>query len=153
MRNDVVLEKTQAGQQEIRSPRSSVTSRARQLLIAINGELTVFELRRRFQARGDIGEELAELLRAGLAAPTAETLFGDAPETNFDAEHLAQALMAKAAGASGISGYLFQRRLRSSATRAQLKELLPEFQRLVADRHGELYAADQASRVGLLLNQ
>ena len=150
MRNDVVLEKTQAGQQEIRSSRHSISSRARQMLIAINGELTVFELRQRFP-RGDADEALGEILRAGLAAPTAETLFGEDGGAPFDVEQLAQALMARAAGATGLSGYLFQRRLKSSATRAQLKELLPEFQRIVADRHGEIYAADQASRVGMLL--
>lgn len=149
MHSDAVPVKTAAGKREVIRHEQPLSSRARALLIAICGDLTVLELRQRFSDIFDADHVLDELHQLGLVEFV--ELDGHASREDETSE-LARKLMAEVATvAPGLESYLFTLRIRACESREQLCALLPSYHELLAGAVGETYALKQSARVGLLL--
>lgn len=152
MRSDAILVKTTFGNEQVERPWLDMPWRQRALLVAMQGELTVFELRQRFYDHDDVDALLEGLLRQGLIISTGNQFAEITDEAIFDAEELARALLrAGMAGMRRLGGFVFGLSLRAARTREQLVSLLPEFQRLLAEGSGEQAAWTASSRIGLLI--
>lgn len=152
MRYDAIPVKTAAGLREVIRHDHALPFRSRAMLIAICGDLTALELRRRFGDMIDADSVLDQLLALGLIQCVYRD--GQAPEegVTLTPEQLARALMAEVSTvAPGLYGYLFTLRMRGCRTREQLRSLLPSYQDLLATAVDENYALKQSTRVGLLL--
>ena len=149
MRSDAIPVKTAAGTREITRHEQSLSCRARAMLIAICGDLTVQELRERFNDIIDADHVLDELHQSGLVEFVQHG--GHVPE-GPTSEQMARTLMAEVATvAPGLNSYLFTLRMRACASREELCDLLPSYHELLAGAVGETYALKQSARVGLLL--
>lgn len=150
MRSDAVPVKTAAGKREITRHEQPLSSRARMMLVAICGDLTVLELRQRFSDIVDTDQVLDELHQMGLIEFV--QVDDQASPEDGTSEQLARKLMAEVATvAPGLESYLFTMRIRACESREQLCALLPSYHALLAGAVGETYALKQAARVGLLL--
>ena len=149
MRSDAIPVKTAAGTREVTRHEQPLSCRARAMLIAIFGDLTVQELRQRFDDIIDADHVLEELHQLGLIEFTQHD--GHASEA-ATSEQLARTLMAEVANvAPGLNSYLFTLQMRACESREQLCDLLPSYHELLAGAVGETYALKQSARVGLLL--
>jgi hypothetical protein len=152
MRSDAILVKTAFGLEQVERPWLDMPWRQRALLVAMQGELTVFELRQRFYDHDDVDALLEGLLRQGLVISTGNQFAQITDEAVFDAEELARALLhAGMAGMRRLGGFVFGLSLRATKTREQLLSLLPEFQRLLAEGSGERAAWAASNRIGMLI--
>lgn len=152
MRSDAILVKTILGAEEVERPWMSMPWRQRALLVAIHGELTVFELRQRFYDHDDIDVLLEDLRRHGLIASTGIQFPHIADDAVFDSEELARALLrAGMTGMPRLGAFVFGLALRAAKKREQLLALLPEFQRLLAEGSGDALASSASNRIGLLI--
>lgn len=152
MRSDAILVKTPAGREALLERAQAMPWRERALLVAIHGELTVFELRQRLRDRGDIDALIDDLLQRELISCLAHQFAQIEDEAVFDAESLARALLQDgAATMSRLGRFVFGLALRAAKTRQQLRALLPEYQRLLAETTSEELAARNAQRIGMLL--
>lgn len=148
MRSDAIPVKTAAGTREVTRHEQPLSCRARAMLIAIFGDLTVLELRQRFDDIIDADQVLDELHQLGLIEFTGR----DRPPEGVTSEQMARTLMAEVATvAPGLNSYLFTLRMRACESREQLCGLLPSYHELLAGAVGETYALKQSARVGLLL--
>lgn len=148
MRSDAIPVKTAAGTREVTRHEQPLSCRARAMLIAIFGDLTVQELRQRFDDIIDADQVLDELHQLGLIEFTKR----DRPPEGVTSEQMARTLMAEVATvAPGLNSYLFTLRMRACESREQLCGLLPSYHELLAGAVGETYALKQSARVGLLL--
>lgn len=148
MRSDAIPVKTAAGAREVTRHEQPLSCRARAMLIAIFGDLTVQELRQRFDDIIDADQVLDELHQLGLIEFTKR----DRPPEGVTSEQMARTLMAEVATvAPGLNSYLFTLRMRACESREQLCGLLPSYHELLAGAVGETYALKQSARVGLLL--
>ena len=148
MRSDAIPVKTVAGTREVTRHEQPLSCRARAMLIAIFGDLTVQELRERFDDIIDADQVLDELHQLGLIEFTER----DRPPEGVTSEQMARTLMAEVATvAPGLNSYLFTLRMRACESREQLCGLLPSYHELLAGAVGETYALKQSARVGLLL--
>lgn len=148
MRSDAIPVKTAAGTREVTRHEQPLSCRARAMLIAIFGDLTVQELRQRFDDIIDADQVLDELHQLGLIEFTER----DRPPEGVTSEQMARTLMAEVATvAPGLNSYLFTLRMRACESREQLCGLLPSYHELLAGAVGETYALKQSARVGLLL--
>ena len=148
MRSDAIPVKTAAGTREITRHEQPLSCRARAMLIAIFGDLTVQELRERFDDIIDADQVLDELHQLGLI----EFADQDRPPEGVTSEQLARTLMAEVATvAPGLNSYLFTLQMRACESREELCDLLPSYHELLASAVGETYALKQSARVGLLL--
>ena len=150
MRSDAIPVKTTAGTREITRHEQPLSCRARAMLIAICGDLTVQQLRQRFNDIIDADHVLDDLHQLGLIEFTQHD--DHALREDATSEQLARALMAEVATvAPGLNSYLFTLRMRACESREQLCSLLPSYHELLAGAVGETYALKQSARVGLLL--
>ena len=148
MRSDAIPVKTAAGRREITQHEQSLSCRARAMLIAICGDLTVQELRERFNDIIDADHVLDELQQFGLI----EFRHCNGAPVGATSEQQARRLMAEVVTvAPGLNSYLFTLRMRACDSREQLCSLLPSYHDLLADAVGETYALKQSARVGMLL--
>lgn len=149
MRSDAIPVKTAAGTREVTRHEQPLSCRARAMLIAIFGDLTVQELRQRFNDIIDADQVLDELHQLGLIEFTQRD---GLVREGVTSEQLARTLMAEVATvAPGMNSYLFTLRMRACESREQLCGLLPSYHELLAGAVGETYALKQSARVGLLL--
>jgi hypothetical protein len=156
MLDNAIPEKTDAGVRELGERRHKLHARTRSLLIAIHGRQSAAELKRQFQAIGDVGSILDELERLGLisahggAAPVA----ANAPTAvaTLPPLQLARAFIYETAVAAlGLRAFLFTLKLERAYSKAELTDLLPEYRRVLAKAKDEAFADAMARRVEAML--
>ena len=181
MQDDYIPTKTAEGQQEIAQRSRKLSPRQRMLLISINGNSTVAELRKQFGSIGDFDElmrNLAELELINLPAavvvaeipippppavrakptPAATAVVAPAIEPVVHAPPpptgvaAAKQLMNETAFANlGLRAYMFTLKLEHCYTGEELLELLPDFTRLLTTAKGETYALDLHERLEIMI--
>lgn len=169
MRDRDVPVKTAAGRRELGERRHALNPRQRSLLIAIHGEQTLLDLRRQFQALGDVDALLDELHDAGLIeaagaaeaeapAPTAklvaaiDTVPEEVPEDAATATRLARQFMNETTVAVlGLRAFLFTKKLQRCGSAEDLRALLPEYRRMIGKVKSAQFAEAVALRAASLL--
>jgi hypothetical protein len=151
MLDTTIPRKTAQGQLEVTERRHKLHARSRSLLIAVHGEQPVAELKRQFAALGDVAGILAELQGLGLiTADAAATQAAALPE--LPPLQLARAFINETAVAAlGLRAFLFTLKLERCYTKAELTELLPEYQRVLAKAKDEVFAKAMTARVQRIL--
>jgi hypothetical protein len=159
MRDIDVPVKTAAGRRELSERRHSLHARQRTLLIAIHGEHTLQELRRQFQALGDVDAIVDDLHGAGLVEPrsVAAAIAPGAvealpPEETITPLQLArQFINETAVAALGLRAFLFTLKLEKCYSKADLEALLPEYRRVMGKARNVPYAAAMVQRAEAML--
>ena len=145
--------KTPAGLRELAERRHALHSRQRVLLIAIHGEHTVAELRRQFQALGDVDAILGEL--AGLGLISASAAIAAVPAQTDEALPALllsrQFLNESAVVALGLRSFLFTLKLEKCYTKEDLDALLPEYQRVLTKGKGAEFASNMVRQAQALI--
>lgn len=156
MRDNDIPVKTPAGMQEIGVRRFKLDARVRSLLIAIRGSQRAGDLKSQFQALGDVAGILGELESLGLisAAPAtnAPVLAPSTPAGGLAPLQLAKQFMNESAVAVlGLRAFLFTLKLEHCYSAADLRALLPRYQRLLGKAKGRPFAEAMGERVEALL--
>ena len=160
MQDSAVPIKTEQGVRELAERRHKLHARARSLLIAIHGGQPVADLKRQFQAIGDVGSILDELEKLGLIATRAGTVAANAstsaaaPAENegLPPLQLARAFINETAVAAlGLRAFLFTLKLERAYTKAELNDLLPEYRRVLAKAKDETFADAMVRRAEQML--
>ncbi len=135
--------KTDAGRLEIEQRTLRLGARQRTVLISINGERTLGEIRRQFESIGNVDAMIGELADAGLieiaggmpAANATELVPEPVPAAAVPADDLAPLPAARkymndtVVTHLGLRAFLFSLRIEKCYTKRELFELLPEFRR------------------------
>ena len=158
MLDTAIPEKTDSGARELGERRHKLHARTRSLLIAIHGQQTAAELKRQFQAIGDVGGILDELERLGLivaqSSPSAPAAASTSVSAALPPLQLARAFINETAVAAlGLRAFLFTLKLERAYTKAELTELLPEYRRVLAKAKDETFADAMTRRVEAMLAQ
>ncbi|MCQ4164127.1 hypothetical protein [Tahibacter harae] len=154
MQDQAIPRKTPQGQRELVDRQHKLHARSRSLLIAVNGEHSVADLKRQFAALGDVGGILAELTGLNLITLQAQSAAAAAApaEAELPPLQLARAFINETAVAAlGLRAFLFTLKLERCYTKAELTELLPEYQRVLAKAKGEEFAAGMTARAQRIL--
>jgi hypothetical protein len=138
-----------------------LSPRVRSLLIVIHGTDTVAELSHSFQAFGDVGASLNELVGLGLiTARESSTGAGpvpvqaaNAPDIMPPAPQAKQFLNETAVAVLGLRAFLFTLKLEHCYTVDELRTILPEYRRVVGKAKGEEFAAAMAARAEAILSR
>jgi hypothetical protein len=156
--NDVPV-KTDSGNREMAQRAHKLSSRVRSLLIVIHGTETVAELTKNFQAFGDVGAGLNELVTLGLI--TAHTQAAGSAVTQMPAANAAdivpppqqakQLLNESAVAVLGLRAFLFTLKLEHCYTADELRAILPEYARVMTKAKGADFAAAMVKRVQAIL--
>ena len=151
--------KTQAGVDEITQRRTNLRGKLRTMLILIDPTKTADELREQGIRIGAPTDFLELLVASGYIAPLSllsanDAAVDDAAVTvSVTSDELARFREAKAfmnetvVGALGIRAFLFTLRLERCATRADLGQLLPDYERAMRKSGSEAEARAMADRV------
>jgi hypothetical protein len=178
MRDSDIPVKTEAGRREIGERRRGLQSRQRTLLIAIHGEHAVTELRRQFQAMGDVDAMLDELAAAGLIEPRSAAVADvSTPDTASvavappdasaradeisatDDEALSPLQLARqfmnetAVAALGLRAFLFTLKLEKCYSKEELVALMPEYQRVMSKARNAPFANAMVQRATDMLDR
>lgn len=144
MLDNVIPVKTEAGRQEIESRTHRLGPRHRTVLIAINGQRQLGEVRRQFESFGDVAGLIGELAEAGLIeftgnGPTTEAANEPGPPPVAAAEMPADAITPAAAARKfmnnsvvdhlGLRAFLFTLKLERCDSQREFLEILPEYRR------------------------
>lgn len=145
MLDNVIPVKTAAGREEIENRHLRLGPRHRTVLIAINGQRQLGEVRRQFEAFGDVAGLIGELAEAGLiefsgSGPTAAAANEPVPQPPQDAPSAQGDLVTAQAVARqymndtavnhlGLRAFLFTLKLERCDSQRDFLELLPEFRR------------------------
>ncbi|WP_440224753.1 hypothetical protein ACQQ2N_05865 [Dokdonella sp. MW10] len=137
--------KTDAGRLEIEQRTLRLGARQRTVLISINGERTLGEIRRQFESIGNVDAMIGELADAGLieitgATPAANAADVSVPESAPAAATAVPDELAPLPAARkymndtvvshlGLRAFLFSLRIEKCYSKRELFELLPEFRR------------------------
>lgn len=154
MRDNDIPVKTDGGVREIEARQHKLHARTRSLLIAIHGEQPVAELKRQFQAIGDVGAILDELEKLGLIAArgTAQAAPAASAATGLPPLQLARAFINETAVATlGLRAFLFTLKLERAYTKAELTDLLPEYRRVLAKAKDDAFADAMVQRAQRML--
>ncbi|MET0226425.1 MAG: hypothetical protein ABW187_08305 [Dokdonella sp.] len=162
MRDIDVLVKTAAGRRELSERRHPLHARQRTLLIAIHGEHTLQELRRQFQALGDVDAIVGDLYGAGLVEPQSvaaaiapgaamEALAADEEETLSPLQLARQFMNETAVAALGLRAFLFTLKLEKCYSKPDLEALLPEYRRVMGKARNAPYAQAMVQRAEAML--
>lgn len=137
-----IFGKSEDGRREMQSRQRKLPAKARVLLIAIDGHSSTQQLREDFASLGDVDALIETLVREGLivAEGVTSSTSGAAPKTTTtsvsDATQrfiLAQKFMNETAvEALGLRAFLFTLKLERCASVADLRALLPEYDRVLA---------------------
>ena len=179
MLENAIPVKTAAGRQEIDERKNKLGARHRMVLISINGERTVAGIRQQFAAINEIDSLLDELAAGGMievaegaeAAPAAEVITAPPPEIKpapkpiakppaqrpaGDAEALkgAREFMTRMLTAkAGLRAFLFNQRIEKASSAEALRELLPEFRRILRKNVDAGRVAEFSSHAEQLIGQ
>jgi hypothetical protein len=156
--NDVPV-KTDSGNREMAQRAHKLSSRVRSLLIVIHGTETVAELTKNFQAFGDVGASLNELVTLGLI--TAHTQAASAAVAQMPAANAAdivpppqqakQLLNESAVAVLGLRAFLFTLKLEHCYTADELRGILPEYERVMTKAKGAEFAAAMVKHAHVIL--
>lgn len=164
MLDTAVPVKTASGRSEIADRRHALGSRQRMLLIAINGEQTVREIRERFGSLGDVDVLLTELAMAELidvgGAITAPTATAAAPgvaagaATDDAGSPIAQArrfINDSVVAHLGLRAFLFTLKIERCYSKDALLDLLPEYRRVLGKAAAPAEVTALSQRAELLI--
>ncbi|MEP7043026.1 MAG: hypothetical protein ABI843_08175 [Dokdonella sp.] len=160
MRDIDVPVKTAAGRRELSERRHALHARQRTLLIAIHGEYTLHELRRQFQALGDVDAIIDELHGAGLVEPQriaaaiapAAPVAAAAVEAIITPLQLARQFMNETAVAAlGLRAFLFTLKIEKCYSKPDLEALMPEYRRVMGKARNAPYAEAMVLRAEAML--
>ncbi len=163
MLDNTVPVKTARGRSEIAERRHALGSRQRMLLIAINGEQTVREIRERFHSLGDVDVLLtelamAELIDVGGAIKAPSTPPGHAavaaPAASKAGSPIAQArqfINDSVVAHLGLRAFLFTLKVERCYSRDALLDLLPEYRRVLGKAAAPAEVTALSQRAELLI--
>lgn len=163
MLDTAVPVKTATGRSEITQRRHALGSRQRMLLIAINGEQTVREIRENFHSLGDVDVLLAELAMADLidvgAAPPAPipAPAGAAAEDRGASEagspitQARQFINDSVVAHLGLRAFLFTLKIERCYSKEALLDLLPEYRRVLGKAVAPAEVTALSQRAELLI--
>ena len=164
MLDTAVPVKTASGRSEIADRRHALGSRQRMLLIAINGEQTVREIRERFHSLGDVDVLLTELAMAELidigGAITAPAAMAPgeagvaAPAVNETGSPIAQArqfINDSVVAHLGLRAFLFTLKIERCYSKDALLDLLPEYRRVLGKAAAPAEVTALSQRAELLI--
>ena len=160
MRDIDVPVKTAAGRRELSERRHALHARQRTLLIAIHGEHTLQELRRQFQALGDVDAIVGDLYGAGLVEPqsvAAAIAPGAAAEATAPEETISPVQLARqfinetAVAALGLRAFLFTLKIEKCYSKPELEALFPEYRRVMGKARNAPYAQAMVQRAEAML--
>lgn len=180
MQDDYIPTKTAEGQHEIAQRSRKLSPRQRMLLISINGNSSVAELRKQFGSIGDFAELMRNLAELELINLPAAVLVAEIPSPAPPAARAkpepaatpalapaaasivhappptgvaaAKQLMNETAFANlGLRAYMFTLKLEHCDTGEELLALLPDFTRLLTTAKGETYALDLHERIETMI--
>ena len=151
--------KTDAGNRELAHRSHKLSSRVRSLLIVIHGTDTVAELTHNFHAFGDVGASLNELATLGLikvrgngaAGAVTQMPAANAADIVPPAQQAKQLLNESAVAVLGLRAFLFTLKLEHCYSAEELRNILPEYERVVTKAKGEAFATAMVRRVEALL--
>ncbi|HNR23584.1 MAG TPA: hypothetical protein PKL49_11250 [Steroidobacteraceae bacterium] len=144
MLDNVIPVKTEAGRQEIENRSHHLGPRHRTVLIAINGQRQLGEVRRQFASFGDVAGLIGELAEAGLiefsgSGPTKEAANESGPASVDPVVLPADAITPAATARKfmnntvvdhlGLRSFLFTLKLERCDSQADFLEILPEYRR------------------------
>ena len=154
MQDSATPVKTEHGVRELGERKHKLHARTRSLLIAISGQQSAGELKRQFQAIGDVGGILDELERLGLIVAHGGQTVAEPTAPALPPLQLARAFINETAVATlGLRAFLFTLKLERAYTKAELTELLPEYRRVLAKAKGDAFADAMTGRVEAMLAQ
>ncbi|HZQ60461.1 MAG TPA: hypothetical protein VFC24_03875 [Casimicrobiaceae bacterium] len=158
--------KTPTGVEEISARRNNLRGKMRTMLILIDPAKSVDELRDQASRIGAPSDFLDTLVNDGYIAPVgaaannaSATEAGAEPGTPVTPDELARFREAKAfmnetvVSALGIRAFMFTLKLERCATRADLGQLLPDYERALRKTTSEAEARAMADRVRELLQE
>jgi hypothetical protein len=156
--NDIPV-KTDAGNEEVANRRHKLSSRVRSLLIVIHGTDTVAELTKNFHAFGDVGACLQELSQLGLirmqmaqnGRPVTQEPAANASSLMPPAQQAKQLLNESAVAVLGLRAYLFTLKLERCYTADDVRNIMPEYERIVTKSKGSDFSTAILRRVETIL--
>jgi hypothetical protein len=169
MRPTDVLDKSDKGQEEIRTRKHKLTGKARMLLLLIDGRHPAFVVREQGAKMGLPDDTLdllfnqgyLEVLRsAGGAAATTSTTTRElrpasdaAAEDRFAHYTAARRLMTESVFSTlGLKGFMFTLKIEKTGNLDDLRALIPDYQRLMAKSLGDEGAALFVGRLDDLMS-
>lgn len=169
-----VPNKTTAGYAEIQDRKLHLGARQRMLLISIDGAHSVQQVREQFSVLGDVSPLIEELREAGLIhfngrpANNQSPVNGAAPPAATHAEPAAPSSMhtippiglvrqfmnETTVAALGLRAFMFTLKLERANSKAELTDLVPEYQRLLAKsrKSDPAYPEAMARRIEQMLS-
>lgn len=164
MRDTDVPFKTAAGHEEIGVKRHKLAPRARSLLIMLHGAESVAQLANSMAALGDVRAILGELagqglvaIRAGAAnaaqvsAPVEPAVVHVLPPAQEVKQLLNETAVASLGILGGLTAFRFTLKLEHCYTAEELREIFPEFRRVVAKAKNAEFADAVLKRAEAIL--
>ncbi|QBB70982.1 hypothetical protein ELE36_11835 [Pseudolysobacter antarcticus] len=160
--NDVPM-KTAAGHREIGQRAHKLSPRSRSMLIMIHGDQTVAEISHNMRSLGDTAAIFSELAGLGLivaepadvqvhAAGAGNVAANDIVPVQQQAKQLLNESAVAALGLLGsFSAFRFTLKLEHCYSADDLREIIPEYRRIVSKAKGEEFANAVIRRVNALL--
>lgn len=156
MLDNAIPVKTEAGRAEVGDRRLKLGPRHRMVLISINGESSVADIRQQFRSINELDGVLSELFESGLIevpgaslanianaavepvaaaapvrAPTAPTPAPAVAQTDYALQAAREFMTKTVASKLGLRSFMFTLRIEKCYSRDELRELLPEFRRVL----------------------
>ena len=159
--NDVPM-KTTAGHREIGQRAHKLSPRSRSMLIMIHGDQTIAEISHSMRSLGDTAAIFSELAGLGLIvaepadtqlhAGTGNVAANDMVPVQQQAKQLLNESAVAALGLLGsFSAFRFTLKLEHCYSADELREIIPEYRRIVGKAKGEEFANAVIRRVNALL--
>ncbi len=159
--NDIPM-KTAAGHREIGQRAHKLSPRSRSMLIMIHGDQTITEISHSMRSLGDTAAIFSELASLGLiVAQPADTQLhtgasnvaaNDIVPVQQQAKQLLNESAVAALGLLGsFSAFRFTLKLEHCYSADELREIIPEYRRIVSKAKGEEFANAVIRRVDALL--
>lgn len=155
MRDTDTPNKTAAGRAEISARKLSLNPRQRTVLIAINGQQSMQQIRTQFHVLGDVDAIIGDLCTSGLLemhggglAPLARPVASPEPKTTPESAGqqsptlamVRQFMNESSVAALGLRAFLFTLKLEKCYSKDELLGLLPEYQRVLGKAKDQVYA-------------
>lgn len=154
MRDTDTPNKTAAGRAELSARKLSLNPRQRTVLIAINGQQSMQQIRTQFRVLGDVDAIIGDLCTSGLLemggglAPLARPVASPEPKTTPQPagqqsptlSMVRQFMNESSVAALGLRAFLFTLKLEKCYSKDELLGLLPEYQRVLGKAKDQAYA-------------
>lgn len=152
-----VLGKTVAGGEELASRKLKLSTHARTVLIAIDGQRSVEDLEQMFAPFGNVRRILEELLQLGMisastGAPAASGASAESIEA-LDLMGVRKRINQLSVEAGGLRAFLFTLKLEHCYSAASLRDVMGDFHALLSKGKGRAHADRQTEAIERILDR